>query len=325
MAIWPNTAEQVHLKFVIPKMSFWVRYGLAAVLFTVGLTVNFQAGHYWNPMFLPLILLGHLPLWVHRQDLNPSREDRDEDVVWAPAEPDWFQFVGEMKVRAKKWDLSYWDITSPLSRGTMCGLGLCLVLLFFMVGSVLGFEGNPLVTIVLCMVALWLPMFFNGRREDWAPWSGLNSRAEALEPIAGLAERYSPDDYDLIWLLGMKTARKGRYPSDVRIMLRPKIDDGSGFIGVQVQVSINRGKPYVYCVVLGKPGFRISDKSTRMKPKLVVEAGEGEGVSYIVVRRHATKTTGTHTPPKVVKKIVKVALDRARNARESNAPSLEPS
>ena len=110
---------------------------------------------------------------------------------------------------------------------------------------------------------------------------------------------------------------------DARLMLRPARDDGSGFLGVQVQVAMNnvRGTdyPYLYAVILGKGAFRLPDGPTRQRSvegdvDLVCEPGEGEGVRYVVIRQHADTSGGWHTQPEHIRAIVATALAQARAA-----------
>jgi hypothetical protein len=218
--------------------------------------------------------------------------------------------------RGRRWDQSFWDLSSPLVIVTLLVLGL-LGFVAFAVGVAL-FDGMAVLPFSMAVVALWLPLFINGMRAPWHP-AQLTIKAEALAVVPEVLEACCPDRYDLVPLLGLVEGKRGRYPVDARIMLRPKEDDGSGFIGVQVQVCLNsvQGKnyPYAYCVVLGKTGFRIEASH----PKIVLERGHGAEVDYLVVRQHADRRGGWHTRPGAVSQLVREALDIAERAREANA------
>ena len=60
-----------------------------------------------------------------------------------------------------------------------------------------------------------------------------------------------------------------------------------------------RDYPYLYCVVLGKDGFRLSrPRGRRQLPdgrRIVFETGRGDGAVYLVVRQHADRQGGWHT------------------------------
>ena len=127
--------------------------------------------------------------------------------------------------------------------------------------------------------------------------------------------------------LALREGRRGKYPVDARLMLRPSKEDESGFLGVQVQVAMNnvRGTdyPYLYAVVLGKGAFKLPDLQRRTADgvDLVFEQGEGDGVRYLVVRQHADTTGGWHTEPHHIAGIVAQALELARQAWRMNVPA----
>ncbi len=112
------------------------------------------------------------------------------------------------------------------------------------------------------------------------------------------------------------------------MMLRPAEDDGSGFIGVQVQVAMNNVQgtdyPYLYCVVLGKEGFDLprSRRRRHRRPggtvEMVTERGRGDDASFLVIRQHADKAGGWHTEPVHIREIVQASVAEAREARENN-------
>jgi hypothetical protein len=330
MSLWPDHNERSYLAFAIGEGRFGLRYLVAAGLFVLGFWFSLAGA--CLPLGLLLILLGHLPLWVRRQKLAPAPVDPLEDPVWAPADPSWHEHVRALIGKGRRWDQSFWDISSPLVIVTMLVLGLVGLVAFAM--GVALFDGLALLPFAAAVLTLWLPLFVNGMRAPWHP-DQLSIKAEALEVVPEVLEAKHPDRYDLVPLLGLRQGERGRYPVDARIMLRPKEDDGTGFIGVQVQVCINsvQGKnyPYAYCVVLGKPGFalegleaqRVSRDGLVLEPvsrdRLVLEPGGGDDVSYLVVRQYADRRGGWHTGPPAVSALVAAALDIAERARRANS------
>ena len=324
MAFWPNANEQTYLEFSIGEWGLQTRYLVAGALFSVGLLfmvlsdVGTVAG-------IPLVLLGHLPLWVRTQTLAPAPTGSAEELVWTPADPDWYENVADAEERVRRWDVSPWDITSGRALGTILVVAGGVVAGISALGFFRGMDEATFFSLVFGTIALWAPMFWNGRRTPWHP-NQLRITGEALMPVAHLVERNAPGDYDLVPLLGMREGKTGRYPVNARIMLRPSVDDGSGFIGIQIQVCLNnvRGTnyPYVYCVILGKPGFLIEPTTGS---SLMAEPGEGDDVSYLVIRQFADRSSGWHTDTDVVFEIVKLALRKAAEARELNRQKGPPS
>ena len=127
-------------------------------------------------------------------------------------------------------------------------------------------------------------------------------------------------------MLALREGRRGKYPVDARLMLRPAREDESGFLGVQVQVAMNNVKgtdyPYLYAVILGKGDFRmpagLRARSAGDGVDLVFERDESEGVRFLVVRQHADKHGGWHTEPDQIQAIVAVALEKARAVWRDN-------
>ncbi|MFH1469962.1 MAG: hypothetical protein ABIO70_36595 [Pseudomonadota bacterium] len=315
MALFPNQHERSYLRFLVGGGHFWLRYLVAGVLFTLGFWLSLAGVAL--PLGLLVILLGHLPLWVRHQKLAPAPVDPLAEPVWSPASEDWHQQIEDRLAKGRRWDQSFWDITSPLVLVTLSAF-ITVGFVVFVAGAAL-FNGLAWLPFCLACAALWGPLFVNGIKAPWHP-NQLTIKAKALEPVAAAVEEAAPGRYDLVPLLGLMEGKRGRYPMDVRVMLRPKEDDDNGFIGVQVQACLNnvQGKnyPYVYCVVLGKTGYNLRSLS---HPPLVVERDTGDGVIFLVVRQHADRRGGWHTPPDTVAAIVRAAVELAERARRANA------
>ena len=115
-------------------------------------------------------------------------------------------------------------------------------------------------------------------------------------------------------------------------MLRPSREDASGFLGVQVQVSINsvQGKdyPYLYAVVLGKGNFSLPGKAGRRQRRRAwtwsPSSAQKEGVRFNVIRQHADKGGGWHTEQAQIDVIVAEALRAGLEAWRANGGERRP-
>jgi hypothetical protein len=177
---------------------------------------------------------------------------------------------------------------------------------------------------------LLVPLWFNGIRTVWNP-SELRKKGEALAAARAAAEMPAKGHFDFIPMLALRKGLRGSYPVDARLMLRPSREDASGFLGVQIQVSINsvQGKdyPYLYAVVLGKGGFKLPGKAGRRRVggvELVSEFGEKEGVHFNVIRQHADKGGGWHTERAQIDVIVAEALRAGLEASRANGGQATP-
>jgi hypothetical protein len=167
-----------------------------------------------------------------------------------------------------------------------------------------------------------VPLWLNGLRTTWNP-SELRTKGLAL----AAAREVPAPGFEPVPMLALRDGPRGKYPVDAKLMLRPREDDGAGFLGVQVQVALNNVQgtdyPYLYAVVLGKHPFALPLARGRHRRaggrvELVFERGESEGVDYLVIRQHADNAGGWHTLPDDVREIVTAALAVAREARDAN-------
>jgi hypothetical protein len=113
--------------------------------------------------------------------------------------------------------------------------------------------------------------------------------------------------------LELTASNKGDVPTDVKIVLRPP-DCPREFLGVQGQISINRGGPYLYFVIITRPELEII-----APPQVgtdVFERKKGDEVNILVIRQHATNSGGYQTRPADVKRL----LTSARQATERTLP-----
>jgi hypothetical protein len=303
-----------------------VRYLASAALFLGGLALLLLAGFPWLWLGVPLLLLGHLPLWVRGQSNAPGGATPEHEEIWVPTDDDWAERLTALETKAAAWDATPWDFTNL--RGCLV-LGAVLIALWMAVlpavGAWLGSDAS--LRFAIGAALLVVPVWLNGIRTVWHP-SELRLKGQALAEAREAAMTHGADkDFDLVPMLALREGEKGKYPVDARLMLRPKEDDGSGFLGVQLQVALNnvqgRDYPYLYAVVLGKKGFDLPHDVRRHRGpshqvRFVFERGHGQGANYLVVRQHADRSGGWHTKKEHIDEIVDVALEEAHRAWEEN-------
>lgn len=316
----PTPAEAASLRFLVGKASLPVRFLTAGALFGTGLLLWGLAPGVLATVGLPLMLAGHLPLWVRRQTTAPGGATPTHEDVWAPVEDGWLEHVLELERKGEQWDTTPWDASNGRGCVTLLGLLGLLAVLVFVAAAAAG--PDILGTVGVAAIVVLVPLWLNGMRTTWNP-SELRKKGEALAVARAEADELFGRDFDAVPLLALREGHRGRYPVDARLMLRPARDDGSGFLGVQVQVAMNnvRGTdyPYLYAVILAKGTFRLPQGPERQRSvkggvDLVCEPGEGEGVRYVVVRQHADQRGGWHTEPEHIRGIVATALEKARAA-----------
>ena len=313
--LWPTAAEESQLRFLLRLPDLRTRVLLSAALFATGLGI-WSVAPRGGWLGLVLVLAGHLPLWVRHQSNAPGGATPDHEEVWAPVEDDWLDRVTALEESGKRWDTTPWDLSNL--RGCLTLIGVLVLLGVVLVGAGAVFGADAFFRLAVAAPLLLVPLWVNGLRTTWNP-SELRQKGDALAVARVEAERVGAGDFDPVPMLALREGRRGKYPVDARLMLRPSREDESGFLGVQVQVAMNNVKgtdyPYLYAVVLGKGDFRMPPVSRRQRAgdvDLVFERDESEGVRFLVVRQHADKHGGWHTESEHILTIVAVAIDKAR-------------
>jgi hypothetical protein len=310
------------LRFVLPMAGLRARLMTAALLSAVGLAVWSVAPLPGAAVGLALVLAGHLPLWVRHQSNAPGGATPAHEEVWAPVEDDWLERVQKLEKRGERWDTTPWDLSNVLGFFVFLGILALVGGGVVVAGTLLGFDASLRLAVAAPLVVG--PLWLNGLRTTWNP-SELRKKGDALAVARAEAERLGAGDFDPVPMLALREGRKGRYPVDARLMLRPARQDESGFLGVQVQVAMNNVKgtdyPYLYAVVLGQEDFRMPGVSPRQRrdgAEIVFERDESEGVRFLVVRQHADRQGGWHTEPHHIRVIVALALEKARAVWRDN-------
>lgn len=327
--IFPTAAEAASLRFLVPFGGLARRFLAAGALFAAGFSLSCLAEATWlQRLGYAIVLAGHLPLWVRTQSNAPGGATPAHEEVWVPVEDAWLERVLAHERRGERWDTTPWDISNRLGKMILIVLLVALAGIPFVAGALL--WSGVLLRVSHAVPYLLVPLWFNGMRTVWNP-SELRKKGEALAAARSAAEGPAKGNFDFIPMLALREGGRGRYPVDARLMLRPSREDSSGFLGVQLQVSINSVQgtdyPYLYAVVLGKGNFKLPGAAGRRRVggvDLVSEFGEKEGVRFHVIRQHADKSGGWHTEPAQIAVIVDEALRAGLEAWRANGGEAPP-
>jgi hypothetical protein len=334
----PTVAEAASLRFAVDVRSgawgVYRRLLAAAVLFLAGAAGWALLPTPLAPFGLVLIVFGHGLLWVRSQSNAPGGATPVHEEIWAPVEEDWYERVRSLEERAARWDATPFDLTNGRGFGVLLGVLVAIGVAGLATAASAGFDAAFRVTIGAA--TLLVPFWINGVRTTWNP-SELEKKGEALRAALATWTADGGSDFDPVPMLALREGPHGKYPVDAKLMLRPAAEDGSGFLGVQIQVAMNSVQgtdyPYLYAVVLGKddpvspfwlPAPGLAEEralaNARGGRRMVYESGQGDGARYLVVRQHADKGGGWHTDERAIGRIVARALELGREAREANRP-----
>jgi hypothetical protein len=321
-AQFPTTAEAAGLRFLVPLGGLGSRFAVSGALFAVGLAAWCLGTGATAAAGLALLVVGHLPLWVRTQTTAPGGATPQHEDVWAPVEDDWLERVEALERQGERWDTTPWDISNALGFLSLLGVLLLVTVIALTAGT--AFGPDALFRLAVAAALLFVPLWVNGMRTTWNP-SELRKKGQALAVARATLSEVGGKDFDLVPLLALREGRRGHYPVDARLMARPAHEDASGFLGVQVQVSMNNVQgtdyPYLYAVILGKDALHFPAGPSRAHERgvsLVFEDGKSASVRYRVVRQHADRSGGWHTQPDDIRAIVATAVEKAREARRGS-------
>jgi hypothetical protein len=320
---FPTPAESGSLTFRFAFGSLAWRFAGAGALFAAGIAIAVLFDRTWvQRVGYAIILAGHLPLWVRTQTNAPGGATPKHEEVWVPVEDTWLERVLAHERRGEQWDTTPWDLTNRRGKIVLIALLAALWIGPHAAGASVGSE--LLMRAARAVPYLLVPLWLNGIRTVWNP-SELRKKGEALALARAAAAGPAKGHFDFIPMLALRKGARGSYPVDARLMLRPAREDASGFLGVQVQVSINSVQgtdyAYLYAVVLGKSPFTIPGKAGRRTVagvELVGEFGEKDGVHFLVIRQHADKGGGWSTDKAQIDVIVAEALRAGVEAWRAN-------
>ncbi|MBN1782156.1 hypothetical protein JW948_13570 [bacterium] len=316
MSWFPAPELQGDIHFVLMKsMPYRLRMFAIVVVMLLGVALEMMV-NYW--LGLAVLFFGTLMGMIRGYRAKPKMK-RGE--TWSRVTPDEFKKIKEKEKQLKKWDRDAFDITN--------GLG-CLVLFLSILGFCLLFYvtfrlfDNRIAGYVMLNGAVVLfPHWITGVR-TYLKKDSLILKIRHLEHIMKALSANS--EVQVQPMLSVEKTQDGKdIPKDARLMIR-LLNAPEGFMGIQVQISINNVQgtdyPYLYCVLLARSENRIFDTATTRSPsrKVVVERSSSEGTDIVVVRQKTTKNSGYHTTKPASLFVVAAALGLAREyAGDSNS------
>ena len=304
-----------------------MRVGVVGALLAAGVVVQLV----WCRPILGgvFVLVGSALTWLKGVQIKPPRPRKRE---WREVTEEQFLAIEEHARQVARWARHWLNIQS--------GPGGCCFVVALVVGAGVGWllyglrggssAAGPFapdraavlwlvwaIDYALLVIALWI----SGRRSAWTP-KDLALRVDCLIPIMGLARQNAMlfEVRPMLELGQYADADRPPVPYNARLMIRLKKAE-DWFMGVQVQVSINKVQntlyPYLYCVLLAKKGHELfervqADGVRGLAPaNTTIEHQEEKDVDVVVVRQHTTRTSGYHTKASVRYALVQAGLGMA--------------
>jgi len=329
-----ETPQAAAVEYKLCKaMPYSTRVTVSLVLFAVGVSIQLLCAWWWGLPFVFFAILMHLC------DGVTNMPDAVHFGKWENVTLEEFTRVRNTFEKLTEWGgKDRYSLTSCLG---------CLLFLFLL-GGVAVIGGVALVTVedqnsffaILSDggLALFL-LFVTGRRHAWEP-DGLKLKLDPLINACTYLAKRKDIRFKVTPMLEMSGKGKKQLPRDCKMMVKLS-DAPDDFMGIQVQTSLNSVQgtnyPYMYCVLLAKPGSGLidrvspflkdgneqfgffSDANDKKNPDrhkqrfhdAVIETESEKDVELVVVRQK-TFGKGYHTDDDGQLRVVQTALELAR-------------
>jgi len=288
---------------IFPNLPFMMRLVISLIMIGGGILWQFLTG-IPSPGWVPL-LLGSLLLMYKGVDKRVIKNSIFHNADWKKISREQVKQIIDTKRELSKWDTSVYESSGCLGGGILILLiGASLFLL------VAGFDNTYMMCVGTDMLALFLPQFFSGMKRFDMLLRPVLYAQKVLEAATALEIMYPMAKIEFMVLLGIKKSSKTAVPKEVKFKVTfPQ--DSPEFLGMYGQFSMNNvgsnTYPYFYTVQVYKDGFGLKEKMKKLQltdPKIIKEFTREKGVEVLVIRQLTTKTSGYHTKPAQVEKIL---------------------
>jgi hypothetical protein len=303
----PDYKQRNELKFYVAGIPYNVRVCVVIALWVAGLLIQAALG--WFIVGAAVIFAGTILALTRGYSNEPARaptgNKRWENVTLAE-----FERIAELDHQSRDWDrAALIDATNIWG----CLIGVLMVAGVLVAGTILSETSAQLASAcVLDSAALFAPFWVTGIRRFYHR-TELMIRVGALHNILDRLNAPGTRGVTPAPMLELQKTETGDIPQDAKVMVRLN-DAPDDFIGIQVQVSLNNVQgtryPYLYCVILAKPGFGLRKWSMQPgNPTLHAEYSKTAEVELIVVRQRTSKNSGYHTNEAAQNRIFDAALE----------------
>ena len=318
----PQRRGEIHFIFA-KSLPYNRRLAIILGLLVVGFLLQALVPHGFSVLMGAVLLLAATLLSVVAGFSNVP-DEMTGAKEWRGATQEQFQQVLRIARKSRQWDQSSLDIT--------CATGGTVFVAVLVVSSliVMVLWGNKqewlAITLALDAGVLLLPHWVTGVRRILTN-DPLTVKIELLRSIVDLWERDRREDETVHPQMQVRRCPRGEMPCDAKLVFR-FAGLGEGFLGLQVQVVLNRVQgsdyPYLYCVLVARPSLGMLDRLECQPTGSIVTEGnrkEADNVDVLVVRQKTTKTSGYHTNTAACRDIFLFALSLCRQLQEATTPT----
>lgn len=278
---------------LFPSMPDVIRYLLAAVFLIGGFLV--QLDYTMQIPGLVMLLIASLLLMFKGIDRRIFKYSLSERVDWVKTSHENISQMLQITRDLKKWDRNPFEV----SNATGC---LLFIIMAVLTGLLLAF--NVHLILILDVAALFVPLFLSGMlKVDMNP-PVITKTENILTVIPWLKSKNNDYEYSFYTLLAPVKDKKKPVPTDIKIKITP-YSSVSGFLGIYGQCNLNRvgstTYPYMYFVMVYGKEFNLKEKVKKLlgsSDNITREYSETGDANVLIIRQTTTKTSGYHTKPK---------------------------
>jgi hypothetical protein len=291
------TEQKTYLLF--SSMPKFVRITLTLLILLIGFSLQLRDHLIIGSRCIIFASLLNILRMAHIKAKSVATQD------WARVTFEEFNKAVERIKSMKKWE--------GFSTGGRITLVVVVTFLgFFILPAMAAIFSTFMVLLLVDFYLLFVPLFISGSRSAWIP-ENLELKINTLLRVCQLEFiRTHPNIKIQPYLLIGKEKTNSNFPLDTRLIIEfPKAS--KDFIGVQVQVSINKvgstAYPYAYAVIIAKRTMNLPMKDKFSADKnIVYEYKVQDEMDILVIRQFTTRTSGYNTNDKVIAAIVSQAV-----------------
>ncbi len=297
------------------SLKYGQRLLLSAALILIGLALQIDQVTVFPGGFL--IIAGNLILLTKGYDNRLNKAIFKADADWNKISQEQLTEIITLNKKMNAWDLSPVDISNPL--GAVLFIVFLIAALVLLVVSTPGL-GKESGILLFDLAVLTLPHWFTGIKK-------ISTTPKLVNKIK-LIQDLINDKQDILknHKLEYNILLQGnneKLPKDVKF--RIDINNApDNFLGVYGQLNMNNIQghdyPYFYVVLVAKKDFGILPYAKKITPenKIVVETQKGTDVDVIIIRQYTTRTSGYHTKPKDMQRILEKGIIEAEKIIKMN-------
>lgn len=222
---------------------------------------------------------------------------------WVKTDRQHIEQIIELNKKMRFWDRSAFDVTNASGRALFIFF-LSVLFIFWLLAY--GTDNYYMQFLAVDAAFLFIPHWLSGlKRITTLPFLMLK---------IGIYKKLLKDneeivkDLDINFMVYVK-GEDAKLPTDIKMKVDFK-NAPEDFMGMYAQISLNnvqgRYYPYFYVVLVAKNSLQMTNKyfnRINVSRSIIKEKSNENNLDIIIIRQHTTKTSGYHTPRKVVNKI----------------------